>query len=223
MLKNITPSSRIIGLLGMLAIIYTNLATSHITLLTLATLLGGILGFASVILIVNRSWWAGLTGLLSAILYIYVAIVGQNPSDAILNVFFIIALDIPVIFNKEWQNDAEPKSITGKQGLVLFVVLVVAFLGLHFMEVYLTHSPRAFWSPLAASLGITASVATSFMRVKQSFIIWTAQNVLQVVLWSITAYMGDAMWTMSIVYMFYTVNALSSFTNGKWFIKEEVA
>ena len=90
------------------------------------------------------------------------------------------------------------------------------------MESAILHTPRAIWSPLAASLGITASVATSFMRVKQSFIIWTAQNVLQVVLWSITASMGDAMWTMAIVYMFYTVNALSSFTNGKWFAKKEV-
>lgn len=222
MFTDFTTSSKWIGTLGAIAILAVSLA-SGVTYLSALTLLGGLLGFLSVIQIVNRNWWAGITGTLSAFIYIAIAIIAKNPSDAILNVVFLAALDIPIILNREWQHDAEPHSITGKQGLVLFVVLVVAFLGLHFMEVYLTHSPRAFWSPLAASLGITASVATSFMRVKQSFIIWTAQNVLQVILWSITAYVGDATWTMAIVYMFYTMNALSSFTNGKWFAKKEVA
>lgn len=87
------------------------------------------------------------------------------------------------------------------------------------MEADILNTSRSVWSPLAASLGITASVSTSFMRVKQSFIIWTAQNVLQVILWSVTAYMGDATWTMAIVYIFYTLNAGSSFFNGKWFTK----
>ena len=55
------------------------------------------------------------------------------------------------------------------------------------------------------------------MRIKQSFIIWSAQNVLQVILWSITAYMGDATWVMAVTYTYYTMNAASSFFNGKWF------
>lgn len=222
MLSNISKSSKIIGALGLIAIMVTSLA-SGVTPLSVITLMGGVTGFTSVVLIVNRSWWAGAMGIISAVSYIYIALVAQNPSDAVLNVLFLLVLDLPIVFNKDWQNDSAPKSITGKQALVLFVVLVVSFLGLHFVEAYILNTPRAIWSPLAASLGITASVATSFMRVKQSFIIWTAQNVLQVILWSITAYSGDATWAMSIVYMFYTLNALSSFTNGKWFIKEEAA
>ena len=125
-------------------------------------------------------------GIISAVSYIYVALVAQNPSDAILNVLFLLVLDLPIVFNKDWQEDTAPKSITGKQGLILFAILVVSFMGLHFMEVYVTHTPRAIWSPLAASLGITASVSTSFMRVKQSFIIWSAQNILQVILWTVS-------------------------------------
>lgn len=222
MIKNISRSSQIIGALGLITILVMSLA-SGVSYLSIFTLVGGLTGFASVVLIVNRSWWAGAMGIISAVSYIYVALVAQNPSDAILNVLFLLLLDIPIVLNKDWQEDSTPKSITGKQGLILFAVLVVAFLGLHFMEAYILNTPRAIWSPLAASLGITASVATSFMRVKQSFIIWTAQNVLQVILWSITAYVGDATWTMAIVYMFYTMNALSSFTNGKWFAKKEVA
>lgn len=222
MLSNISKSSQVIGALGLVTILATSL-TSFTSPLDAITLVGGILGFLSVLLIVNRDWSAGIIGLVSAILYVAVAIIAKNPSDAMLNLVFILVLDVPIIFNKDWQNDSEPKSITGKQALVLFAVLVVSFLGLHFMEAYILNTPRAIWSPLAASLGITASVATSFMRIKQSFIIWTAQNVLQVILWSITAYVGDATWTMAIVYMLYTLNALSSFTNGKWFIKEEVA
>lgn len=217
MLKNITPSSKIIGLLGMLVILYTNLSTHNFNILTLATLLGGLLGFASVILIVNRNWWAGITGLVSAILYIFVAIMGQNPSDAILNVFFIVSLDIPIILNKEWQTDTDPNSITMKQGLILLGVFLIMFVGMYYMESAILHTPRALWSPLASSLGITAAVSTGFMRVKQGFIIWSLQNILQVVLWSMTAQSGDAGWGMAVVYMFYTLNAGSSFFNGKWF------
>lgn len=89
------------------------------------------------------------------------------------------------------------------------------------MEVYITHTPRSFWSPLASTLGIVASISTSYMRVKQGFFIWTLQNVLQVILWSITAYVGDASWVMAVTYLFYTLNAGSSFFNGKWFNKNK--
>ncbi len=221
MLKNISKSSQVIGALGLITILAMSLA-SGVTPLSIITLMGGLTGFLSVVLIVNRSWWAGAMGIISAVSYIYIALVAQNPSDAVLNVLFLLVLDLPIVLNKDWQNDTAPKSATGKQFLMLFAILVVSFLGLHFLEAYLLNAPRAIWSPLAASLGITASVATSFMRIKQSFIIWTAQNVLQVILWSITAYVGDASWVMAITYMFYTVNALSSFTNGKWFIKEDI-
>lgn len=222
MFTDFTTSSKWIGTLGAIAILAVSLA-SGVTYLSALTLLGGLLGFLSVIQIVNRNWWAGITGTLSAFIYIAIAIIAKNPSDAILNVVFLVALDIPIILNREWQHDAEPHSITGKQGLVLFSIFVVAFLGLHFMEVYLTHTPRAIWSPLAATLGIVAAVSTGYMRVKQGFFIWSAQNVLQVVLWSITASMGDATWVMAVTYLFYTLNAGSSFFNGKWFAKKKVA
>ena len=218
MLNNISKSSRIIGALGLITIMVMSLA-SGIDYLSIITLIGGLTGFASVVLIVNRSWWAGAMGIISAVSYIYVALVAGNPSDAVLNVLFLLVLDLPIVFNRDWQEDTAPKSITGKQFLILFAIFVIAFMGLHFMEADILNTSRSVWSPLAASLGITASVSTSFMRVKQSFIIWTAQNVLQVILWSITAYMGDATWTMAIVYMFYTLNAGSSFFNGKWFKK----
>lgn len=218
MFTNFSTSSKLIGTIGAISIAVTAIM-SGVTYLSALTLLGGLLGFLSVIQIVNRNWWAGITGTLSALIYIVVAIVAKNPSDAILNIVFLIALDIPIILNKEWQEDSDPHSITGKQFLILFAIFVIAFLGLHFMEVYITHSPRSFWSPLASSLGITAAVSTGYMRVKEGFFVWSAQNVLQVVLWSITAYMGDATWVMAITYVFYMLNAGSSFFNGKWFTK----
>lgn len=218
MLTNFSTSSKLIGTIGAISIAVTAIM-SGVTYLSALTLLGGLLGFLSVIQIVNRNWWAGITGTLSALIYIVVAIIAKNPSDAILNIVFLIALDIPIILNKEWQEDSNPHSITGNQFLILFAIFVIAFLGLHFMEVYITHSPRSFWSPLASSLGITAAVSTGYMRVKEGFFVWSAQNVLQVILWSITAYMGDATWVMAITYVFYTLNAGSSFFNGKWFTK----
>ena len=217
MLKNISNSSKIIGSLGLIVIIIANLTTGQFNLLTLATLIGGITGFLSVIMIVNRSWWAGITGLISAILYIFIAIVGKNPSDAVLNAFFVLALDIPIIVNSEWKNDSEPNDITKLQTIYLTIVFLVVFGLMFYMESYILNTPRAFWSPLASSIGITAAVSTGMFRVKQGFFIWSAQNILQVVLWSATALSGDASWGMAIVYIFYTLNATSSFFNGKWF------
>ena len=54
MLKNISNSSKIIGSLGLIAIIIANLTTGQFNLLTLATLIGGITGFLSVIMIVKK-------------------------------------------------------------------------------------------------------------------------------------------------------------------------
>lgn len=98
MLKNISNSSKIIGSLGLITIIIASLTTGPFNLLNSITLIGGLLGFLSVIQIVNRNWWAGVTGFLSALIYIGVAIIAKNPSDAILNILFIFVLDLPIIF-----------------------------------------------------------------------------------------------------------------------------
>lgn len=74
MLKNISRSSQIIGALGLITILAMSLA-SGVSYLSIFTLVGGLTGFASVVLIVNRSWWAGAMGIISAVSYIYVALV----------------------------------------------------------------------------------------------------------------------------------------------------
>lgn len=106
MFTNFSTSSKLIGTIGAISIAVTAIM-SGVTYLSALTLLGGLLGFLSVIQIVNRNWWAGITGTLSALIYIVVAIVAKNPSDAILNIVFLIALDIPIILNKEWQEDSD--------------------------------------------------------------------------------------------------------------------
>lgn len=216
MFKNITNSSKIIWFLGVVAITITTIVSTKINLLSITTLVGGVLGFSSVVYIVNRNWFAGVSGLLSAIIYIILAVIAHNPSDAILNALFIAVLDLPIIFSKEWKNDSKPKGLDWSNGGLLLLIWLISFLFLMFIEIKLG-MPRVIWSPLAGSLGVTAAVSTSFMRVKQGFFIWSAQNIIQVILWSITAYQGDSSWVLAITYLFYTINASSSFFNGKWF------
>ena len=184
MFKDWQKMNRIIYIFGSTFILVSNLLGGQLSLLSLITLVGTLLGFLSVALIVNQKKQAGIVGLLSAICYIVVSFVAKNPSDMILNLCFILFLDLPIIFDSSWNSNLKPVSIkenhkvldnTFKLWLVVFVL----------------HSPRPFWSPLAGSLGIAASYLT-VRKVRESFVFWALQNLIQVVLWSITFLSGDA-------------------------------
>ncbi len=220
MFKNWQKMNRIIYILGSIFILASSLLSGKLGLLSLVTLIGTLLGFLSVALIVNQKKQAGLVGLLSAICYIIVSFFAKNPSDMILNIFFIIVLDLPIIFDSSWNSNLKPVSIKDNQKVLDHAVKLwlVVFILLFCLEEFVLHSPRPFWSPLAGSLGIAASYLT-VRKVRESFIFWALQNLIQVVLWTITFLSGDATITMAITYLFYLLNAGTSFFDDKWFGK----
>ena len=224
MFKNWSTSSKIVFPIGVLAILLSTIpTTANLGAMSLLGIVGAVFGFLSVVLIVNKNRYAGYAGTLSALVYMVVSWVSGNFSDSILNVLFLIFLNLPLIFNKNYTENKEPKSLKGNKFVIesLIAIGVVVFFGLYVFETAVMHAPRPEWSVTAATLGIVASVATSIFVVKESFWIWTIQNLMQISLWLITynqTHSGLA-FTMLVTYIMYTINASTSFFNGKWYVK----
>lgn len=221
--KNWSKSSYYIYSIGAIILTVLSLTTSAITVYSVLSLIGALFGFLSVVLIVNKNRSAGYVGMVSAIIYMFVSWSLGNYSDTLLNILFIVFLNIPLILNKKYSDKVESTSIRDNKDLkeILVLLFIAIYLSLFTIEVLIFNAPRPIFSVLAATLGIVASIATSFFVLKESFIIWGAQNIFQVILWGITLYQtgsGVAL-LMMVTYIMYTINASTAFFNGKWFAK----
>lgn len=221
--KNWSKSSYYIYSIGAIILTILSLTTSAITVYSVLSLIGALFGFLSVVLIVNKNRSAGYVGMVSAVIYMFVSWSLGNYSDTLLNILFIVFLNLPLILNKKYSDKVESTSIRGDKDLkeILVLLFIAIYLSLFTIEVLIFNAPRPIFSVLAATLGIVASIATSFFVLKESFVIWGAQNIFQTVLWGITLYQtgsGVALLMMA-TYIMYTINASTAFFNGKWFDK----
>lgn len=221
--KNWSSSSYWIYSIGAIILIILSLTTSAITAYSILSLIGALFGFLSVVLIVNKNRSAGYVGMVSAIIYMFVSWSLGNYSDTLLNLLFIVFLNLPLILNKKYSDKVESTSISGNKNIkeILVLLFIAIYLSLFTVEVLIFNAPRPIFSVLAATLGIVASIATSFFVLKESFVIWSTQNIFQVILWGITLYQtgsGVAL-LMMVTYIMYTINASTAFFNGKWFDK----
>jgi len=223
MFKNWSKSSYLIYFIGALIISIVTLSINVINLVNIISLFGALAGFLSVVLIVNKNKYAGYVGIVSAIIYMFISWGLGNYSDTLLNILFIGFLNIPLILNKNYNENIKSKSIKDHPEYEVYLIsmFIFIYIVLYAIEVIIFKAPRPVFSVLAATLGITASIATSIFVLKESFVIWGLQNVFQVVLWGITYYQtqsGIAL-LMLITYVLYTMNASTAFFNGKWYEK----
>jgi len=221
--KNWSKSSYYIYSIGAIILTILSLTTSTITVYSVLSLIGALFGFLSVVLIVNKNRSAGYVGMVSAIIYMFVSWSLGNYSDTLLNILFIVFLNLPLILNKKYSDKVESTSIRGNKDIkeILVLLFIAIYLSLFTIEVLIFNAPRPIFSVLAATLGIVASIATSFFVLKESFFIWGTQNIFQFILWGITLYQtgsGVAL-LMMVTYIMYTINASTAFFNGKWFAK----
>lgn len=221
--KNWSKYSYLSFMLGAGLIIGTTIAVP-ITGMSIFQMIASLLGYLSVALIVNNKRLNGVVGLISALMFFYIAITAKNPSDAILNVAFIFLLDLPVIINRNWGDTSKVRSISETKNpnfwwFITPVIFLVIFGALYFMESKLLGTPRPLQSSLPAALGLTASILT-VAQISDAFYIWAIQNILQVYLWGLTFAQGDASIVMMIMYIMYTLNSAVSFIDSPWFKKE---
>lgn len=220
--KNWSKSSYWIYFIGAFIIASISLSVNKLTTLNIISLVGALAGFLSVVLIVNKNRSAGYVGMLNAVIYMFISWHLRNYSDTLLNILFILFLNIPLIRNKNYSESSKPRSLKDNPEYEIYLIAIFMglFIILYAIEVIHFKAPRPFFSVLAASLGITASIATSFFVLRESFILWGLQNIFQVVLWGITYYQtnsGIAL-LMLVTYTLYTINASTAFFNGKWYI-----
>ncbi|KID42647.1 nicotinamide riboside transporter PnuC [Fructilactobacillus fructivorans] len=211
-----------------LGVIAGSTVTQPITFIAIMTMLAGMLGFTTTISITNTKPLNGIFGLVSALIYIYVAFTAKNYNDIILQTTYIVLLDIPVLLIPSWATNVDKhiKKLTIKGNLkktlmnwgltALFFVVVLGVL--YAWEHGYSDSPRPFVDSFAATIGITGALLTT-LRFRDTYYFWLAQGIFSIILWGITAYQGGANWTLFLTYILYLFNDLLSFfdKNIAWF------
>ena len=69
----------------------------------------GILGFTCTLSITNAKPLNGILGMVSALIYIVVAINAKNYNDVLLQSVYILTLDLPVLLMPAWAKDVKKK------------------------------------------------------------------------------------------------------------------
>ncbi|MBT9670607.1 nicotinamide mononucleotide transporter [Secundilactobacillus kimchicus] len=231
-MKGWSKNSYRLLLFGLAVILITTLA-SPINFDSIMTMLAGMLGFTCTISITNGKPLNGALGLLSALIYIYVAFISKNYNDMLLQTTYIMLLDLPVLLNPLWAKNVEAhiKSLTVKGnskktaihwGLVALAFAII-FALLMLWETNFTDSPRPLIDSLAATIGITGAILTT-LRFKDTYFFWTAQGLFSITLWGITAYQGGANWVLFLTYICYLANDMVSFFDKgtPWFHTKKV-
>ncbi|MDN6900773.1 nicotinamide mononucleotide transporter [Oenococcus sicerae] len=205
--------------------------SNPLTDIAIWTFVAAILGFTTTLAITNTRPLNGVFGLISALIYIVVAISAHNPSDAILQGVYIVLLDIPVLISPNWAIDVEKKvrkiSEVDARGekhnsaywyKLFAVVFILAWIILYFFEIYITKTPRPMVDSFTAAIGISGALLTT-LRFSESYYFWILQGAAQVILWGITAAQGDASLVLFFTYMLYMANDAVALLDKKiaWF------
>ncbi|MFD0704288.1 nicotinamide riboside transporter PnuC [Alloscardovia venturai] len=223
-MKGWTPASYGLLLLG-LGIIFGMTVGGKITPVTIATMLAGMLGFTCTLSITNAKPLNGVLGLVSAIIYIIVAIEAKNFNDVILQSVYILILDLPVLFMPSWAKNVDKKvrylheDGKGVRNWALTALFFAVVLGiLYYSDTHWFISPRPWTDSIAAAIGITGAILTT-LRFSDTYYFWTAQGLMSIVLWGVTAFQGDANWVLFVTYILYLTNDMVAFFDSKvsWF------
>lgn len=218
-MKGWSFKSYMLLMLGIGVIVGTTI-TQPINATAIVTMIAAILGFTCTISITNAKPLNGVLGLVSALIYCYVAYQARNYNDILLQCTYMILLDIPVLVMPKWAKNVEShiKSLTVKHDSAktakhwaLVALFFVVVLGLLFVwESRFTNSPRPLVDSIAATIGITGALLTT-LRYSDTYFFWFTQGIMSIILWGITAAQGDANSVLFFTYMLYLANDLLAF------------
>lgn len=220
-----TFSSYVLLMFGLGIIVGTTIV-SPLSLWSVLTMLAGMLGFTCTISITNVRPLNGVFGLTSAIIYILVAARARNFADVVLQLSYIVLLDIPVLIMPSWAKNVgarvrKLKEVGAKAFLGTAAFFLVVFGLLYLMDTHLFISPRPVIDALTGTIGVTGSLLAT-LRFSDQYYFWIIQSVMSIVLWGVTALQGDANLTLFFTYMLYFANDMVSlFDKGVvWFHKQ---
>lgn len=190
-----------------------------ISLLSLTSTLAGMIGFTCTLAITNKRSINGILGFVSAIMLIYVATQTHNFSDIVMQLAYILLLDIPIIFSKRWNGTFESRSHTWKTASYTVIFMVVSFAALYYLDTRILFSEQALLDALAAMIGLTGAFLC-VLRFKSQYYFWSAQGLLSVALWAQTAMHGHPVYVLLFTYMLYLANDAIAFFDSNWFKKK---
>lgn len=224
-MKGWSTRSYMLLLLGIGLIVGMTIGGGKFNTVTIATLFAGVLGFTCTLSITNAKPLNGVLGLVSALIYIFVAIDAKNFNDVLLQTVYILTLDLPVLLMPSWAKNVDKKvrflhengkGIRNWILTILFFVVVLAIL--YYSDTHWFISPRPWVDSIAATIGITGSLLTT-LRFSESYYCWTVQGLMSITLWGLTAFQGDANWVLFVTYIMYLSNDLIAFFDRdiSWF------
>lgn len=224
-MKGWSTRSYMLLLLGIGLIVGMTIGGGKFNTVTIATLFAGVLGFTCTLSITNAKPLNGVLGLVSALIYIFVAIDAKNFNDVLLQTVYILTLDLPVLLMPSWAKNVDKKvrflhengkGIRNWILTILFFVVVLAIL--YYSDTHWFISPRPWVDSIAATIGITGSLLTT-LRFSESYYCWTIQGLMSITLWGLTAFQGDANWVLFVTYIMYLSNDLIAFFDRdiSWF------
>lgn len=224
-MKGWSTRSYMLLLLGIGLIVGMTVGGGKFNSVTIATLFAGVLGFTCTLSITNAKPLNGVLGLVSALIYIFVAITAKNFNDVLLQTVYILTLDLPVLLMPSWAKDVDKKvRFLHEKGhglrnwglTILFFIVVLALT--YYSDTHWFISPRPWVDSIAATIGITGSLLTT-LRFSESYLMWLIQGIMSVILWGMTAFQGDANWVLFVTYLLYLSNDMLAFFDKdiSWF------
>ena len=237
--KGWTRLSYTLLIIGLLIIAYTSFGMgAPISGMTFATFFAAAFGWTTVLGLKEAKPMNGLFGLLSAAIYIYVAWLHSNPADAVLQLTYVILLDIPVLVMPSWVKDTDKHvrfihetDIRGeKHGKVFWytviaIVAIVAFVAAYLFETQVLPTPRPISDSLVLGTGLVGAVLTTF-RFSESWFAWLLQGIMQIALWGLTVAAGGALGASALVilvtYLMYFANDVLAIVQSSWFHHKEI-
>ncbi|WP_057763871.1 nicotinamide riboside transporter PnuC [Companilactobacillus tucceti] len=220
-MKHWSFKSYMLLMFGLGAITASTLS-SHITTIAILTWFAGVLGFTCTVAITNAKPLNGVLGLVSALIYIIVAINAKNFADVVLQASYIVLLDIPVLISPQWAKDAEKHihGLTAPKWLLTALFFFASWGLLYLMDTQIFISPRPIIDSVASAIGFTGALLCT-LRFREQYYFWTAQGVMSIVLWGVTAMQGDASPVLFLTYIMYFMNDMIAFfdSHTHWFHK----
>lgn len=202
---------------GMGALITLYLALGDYSYHATLSTIGGMIGFLCVNAITNNRPLNGILGFVSAVMIIIVAWDATAYSDILMQLSYILVLDIPIIlFGTRWQNKVI-HSASKKEVAVIFTFFLVVFGALYYMDTNILISQSPLWDSMGAAIGLTGALAMMIKTNLQTFF-WFSQGILSIVLWAHLMMLGATSPVLFVVYMLYFLNnVISAFNpNSPW-------
>ncbi|CAK1233874.1 nicotinamide riboside transporter PnuC [Fructobacillus tropaeoli] len=183
--------------------------------LSILSMIGGAIGFACTLAITANKRINGLLGFISAILISIVAFHSKNYSDIVMQMVYVVSLDLNfMFFGNAWQN-RKIKAMNTNGWLLALVTFVVAFFLLFMMDTHLLISPRPWLDAFTAAIGVTGAALT-IAKFHSQYWMWTLQGLMSVTLWGVTALQGDANWVLFATYILYLGNDVIGLFFSPW-------